>query len=180
MPLAPGNCIFPFSARNIFKCHGLKVVHVKAHVGVPVNEAANTSAQTCNAPGPRKPVFRDFLAVGFCSAKTQNIKMLRNLGEKLLGQSDFPPKSAPSSGKLRFFRSWPGISLSAKGCPRPKGPRKPVFCDFLAVGFRSAKTQNVKKLHNFREKLYGAGGFPPKSTPSSGKLLFPVFGPEFL
>ena len=25
-----------------------------------------------------------------------------------------------------FFRFWPGISLSAKGCPRPKGPRKPV------------------------------------------------------
>ena len=30
-----------------------------------------------------------------------------------------------------FFR--PGF-LSAKGCPRPKGPKNPVFCDFLPLG----------------------------------------------
>ena len=62
---------------------------------------------------------------------------------------------------------------------RPLGT-KPVFCDFPPLGVRSAKTQNVKKLRNFWEKLLRRIDFPPKSPPSSGKSRFPVFGPEFL
>ena len=49
---------------------------------------------------------------------------------------------------------------------------KPVFCDFPAVGVRSAKTQNVKKFRNFGEKLLGRADFFSKSAPSSEKLRF--------
>ena len=67
-----------------------------------------------------------------------------------------------------------------RGCPRPKGPKNPVFCDFPPLGVWSVKTYNVKKLRNFREKLLGRPVSPPKSAPSSGKSRFSVFGPEFL
>ena len=70
--------------------------------------------------------------------------------------------------------------LSAKGRPRPKGPRKPVFCDFSPLGGRSAKPQSVRKLRNFREKILGRTDVFPKSAPSSGKVCFSVFGPELL
>ena len=89
---------------------------------------------------PRNPVFCDFPPLEVQSTRTQTVKKLRNFGEKLLGQTDFFPKSAPSSGNLRkFFRFRLGISLSAKGCPRPKGPRKPVFCDFPPLGVQPTR-----------------------------------------
>ena len=62
---------------------------------------------------------------------------------------------------------------------RPLGT-KPAVCDFPPLGVRSAETQNAKKLRNFWEKLLGRTHFPPKSSPSSGKLCFSVFSPEFL
>ena len=44
-------------------------------------------------------------------AKTQNVKKLRNFGEKLLGRTDFFHKSAPSSAKLHFSVFDPGPEL---------------------------------------------------------------------
>ena len=61
-----------------------------------------------------------------------------------------------------FFCFPPGISLSAKGCPRPKCPKNPVFCDFPPVGVQLAKTYSVKKLCTFGEKLLGRADFPEK------------------
>ena len=71
-----------------------------------------------------KPVFCDFLPLGVRSAKTHSVKKMRNFLEKLLGRTDFPPKSAPSSRKLRVSVFGPEFLL--KGCPRPKGPKTPV------------------------------------------------------
>ena len=47
---------------------------------------------------------------------------------------------------LRALAIAPGISLHARGCPRPKWPKTPKFHAFPPVGVRSAKTENVKKL----------------------------------
>ena len=133
-----------------------------------------------------KPVFCDFPPLGVRSAKTQSVKQLRNFWEKLLGRTDFSPKSATSSGKLHLSVFGPKFLQVPRGCPRPKGPKipvgpkVPVFCDFPPLGVRSAKTQNVKKLPTFRKKLLGRTDFSPKSAPSSGKLCFSVFAPEFL
>ena len=124
----------------------------------------------------RKPVFCDLPPLGVWSAKTQNVKKLRNVWEKLMGRTDVFPKSVPSSGKLHFPVSGSEVP---RGCPRPKGPRKPVFRDSPAMGVRSAKT-HVKKLRNFGDKLLGRTDFSPKSAPGSGKLCFSIFGPEFL
>ena len=83
-------------------------------------------------------------------------------------------------GKLCFFRFLPGISLSAKGCPGPKWPKKLVFRDYLPLGVRLAKAENGKKWSNFGEKLLGQPYFPPKGTSSTGKICFSVFRPEFI
>ena len=80
-----------------------------------------------------------------------------------------------------FFCFWPG---RAQGCPKPKGPRKPVL-RFPAPG--GPVGQNTKcnvtkcntKFAQFQGETFGADGFPPKSAPSSGKLCFSVFGPQF-
>ena len=134
----------------------------------------------CPSPkGPRKPVLCDFPPLRVRSAKTQTVeKVAQFLGETFGADGVFPQK-CPYVREIAFFPFWPGISLSAKG-PRPTGPRKPVFCDFLPLGVRSAKTQNVKKLRNFGVKLLGRTDFFPKSAPSTRKLCFSVFGPEFL
>ena len=52
---------------------------------------------------PEGPVFCDFPPLGVRSAKTPNVKKLRNFWEKLLRRTDFPPKSAPRSQKSHFF-----------------------------------------------------------------------------
>ena len=44
----------------------------------------------------------------------------------------------------------------------PKGPENPLFCDFPPLEVQSTKTQTVKKLRNFGEKLLGRTDFPPK------------------
>ena len=82
---------------------------------------------------PRNPVFCDFPPVVVRSAKTQDVKKLRNFGEELLG-TDFFPKSAPSSRKLYFSVFGPEILAVPRGCPSPKGPKIPVFCDLSPVG----------------------------------------------
>ena len=59
-----------------------------------------------------------------------------------------------------------------RGCPRPKGPKNPAFCDFPPLGVRSVKTQNAKKLRGFREKLFGACFPPPKVPLAPGNRVF--------
>ena len=98
---------------------------------------------------------------------------------KLLGRTEFSPKSAPSSGKLCFSVFSPEFLQVPRAVVGQKGVKSPVFRDIPPVGLRSAKTQNVKMLSNFGEKLLGRPDFSPKSAPSSGKLCFSVFDPEF-
>ena len=59
-----------------------------------------------------------------------------------------------------------------RGCPRPKGPKTAVFCDFPPLGVRSVKTQNAKKLRSFREKLLGVRFFSPKVPLAPGNRVF--------
>ena len=139
----------------------------------------------CPRPkGPRNPVFRDFPSVGVHLAKTQNVKWyLRIFGEKLLGRTDFfSPKVPLAPGNCVFPFSARNFSKCPGAAPGQKGLKNQYFRGFPPVGVRSAKTQNVKKLHNFGEKLFGRTYFFSKSAPSSGKLCFSVFGPgpEFL
>ena len=57
------------------------------------------------------------------------------------------------------------------------GLKKTAFRDFQSPGVRSAKTEKVKKLRNFGDKLLGRPDCFLKSAPSTGKLHG---GPEFL
>ena len=204
MPLAPGNRVFLFSARNFSKCQAAAVGQRE----------------------PKNPLFCDFLPLGVWSVKTQNVKKLRSFREKLLGVRFFVAKvplapanrvflfSARSFSKCQgaalgqkglktqyfaIFRPWGPAGQNAKckkvaqfsgetfGCPvfSPKsapssrksrfsvfGPEFPVFCDFLPLGVRSVKTQNVKKLRSFREKLLGVRFFFPKEPLAPGNCVF--------
>ena len=64
------------------------------------------------------------------------------------------------------------ISLSAKGCPSHKGPKKLVFCDFPPVRVRSTKLQNVKTLRNVGDKCLGRTNFFSKSALAPGNCIF--------
>ena len=141
-----------------------------------VRPGISLTAKGCPRPkGPKTPVFCDFPPVGVCSAKTQNVKICALFGRNFWVGRIFPPKVPLSLGNCVFSVIGPEFLSVPRGCPRPKGPRNPVFCDFLPVGVRSAKTQTVKTLRTFWEKLLGRTGLPPKSAPSSGKLRFSVF-----
>ena len=86
--------------------------------------------------------------------------------EKFLGQTYFFPKvhpGAPGNCVILFLAQ--NFSKCQWGCPKPKGPRNPVFCNFPPVGVQSAKTQNVKKLRNFGEKFLGWTDFSPQKCP---------------
>ena len=50
----------------------------------------------------QKGLKTQYFAISRPGSGRRKRKMLRNFGEKLLGQKDFFPKSAPSSGKVRF------------------------------------------------------------------------------
>ena len=136
------------------------------------------SAKGCPTPkGARKDVFRDFPPVGVRSTEKQNVKKLRNfLGEIFWGRRILFP-NVPLGPGNRVFPIWPEISLSAKGCPRPKGPTKPVFRDFPTLGVRTTKTQNVKKLRSFWDKFLGGRIFFPNVPLGPGNRVF-RFWPE--
>ena len=51
---------------------------------------------------PRTPYFAISRPWGSGRPKRKNVKKLRTLGGKLLGRPGFPPKLAPSTGKLHF------------------------------------------------------------------------------
>ena len=99
-------------------------------------------------------------------------KKWRNFGEMLLGQLDFFPKSASSSGKLRFSVFRPEFLNVPRANPRPKWPKKMLFRNYPRLWVRSAKTENVKKLRNFGDKLLGRPDFSFKGASSTGKLFF--------
>ena len=92
-----------------------------------------------------KPVFYNFLPLGGWLAKTQNGKMLRNFWEIFGGRANFPPKSAPSSGKLCFSVFGPELLKVPRGCPRPKGPKKPVS-RFPAPGGPGSQNATCRKV----------------------------------
>ena len=73
----------------------------------------------CKSKLTKNPVFRDFSPVGVRSAKTEKLTKVRTSGKKILGHRE-----------LHFFRfrPSPGISLTAKGRPRPKWPKVSVLC----------------------------------------------------
>ena len=62
---------------------------------------------------------------------------------------------------VAFFCFPPGISLTAKRCPRPKCAENPVSRDVPPVGVRSARTGEVKKMRSFRGEPFGAADPPP-------------------
>ena len=68
--------------------------------------------------------FSDFPPLGVRSAKTKNVKTLRNFGQKPLGRPDFPPKMAPSTGKCHFrvFRMGPEFLKPKTGQTTTKSP----------------------------------------------------------
>ena len=49
---------------------------------------------------------------------------------------------------------------------------KKVFRDFQPLGFRSAKTENIQKLRNFGENLWGSRIFLPKVPLEPGNCIF--------
>ena len=148
---------FPFFARNFSRCQRLS----------EAKRAWKTRSLRFAARG------------GPVGQNTACEKVVQFRGETF-GADRSPPQKCPQLREIVFFRFRPGISLSAKGCLRPKGLKKPVFRDFPPVGVRAAKMPTVKRLRNFREKLLGRPDCPPKSGPRTGKLCFSGFGPEFL
>ena len=138
------------------------------------------SAKGCPRPKwPKPPVFRDFLPLGVRSVKTENLKTLRNFGEKLLGRPDFPPKVPLAPGNCIFIFSARAQNLSK--CPRPKQAKIPLNHRFSAVGVRPGKKFPPRKLQKTIPNSV-ATLFFAKSAPSTGKLRFSVSvpGPEFL
>ena len=120
------------------------------------------------AKWPKIPVLHDFPPLGVRSSRTENVKRLRTTILKIVVtfspafrdplQREFalfrfrpgPGISLSAKGRPRpkwpktpifcIFCFQPAISTSAKGCPGPKGPQNPVFCDFPPVRARSTKT----------------------------------------
>ena len=138
--------------------------HISAGAGPGSPWRGLLSVESRPAPGPAVQCT----AAYHCQWPGQSNTKCKKVGETFgrnFWRGQFPPPKVPLAPGNRVFLFWPGISLSAKGCPRPKGPGKPVFCDFPPLGVRSAKMQNVKKLRTFGEKLLGWMDFPPKKCP---------------
>ena len=141
VPLAQGNRVFLFSARNFSKCQGAAL----------------------GQKGLKTQYFAISRPWGSGRSKRKMQKSCALFGRNLCQVCPvFCRKSAPSSGKSRFSDFGPEFLQVPRGCPRPKGPKNTVFCDFPHLGVRSVKTQNVKKLRGFREKLLGVRFFPQK------------------
>ena len=87
VPLAPGNCVFLFLARNFSKCQGAAALGQK---------------------GPETPYFAISRPWGPDRPKRKMQKRCEISGRNFLGRPDFFPKSAPSYGKLRFSVFGPG------------------------------------------------------------------------
>ena len=80
---------------------------------------------------------------------------------------------------LVFFRFPPGISLSAKGRPRPKWPNPPPLYLAISCPSRSGrpKRKMCKSCATFGRNVC-SGWIPPPKVPLA--CVFSVFGPEFL
>ena len=68
--------------------------------------------------------------VGVQAEKMLNVKQLENFEEKLCGWRDFPPKTAPSTGQLRFSVSRLEFLQVLKVVLGQNGLEKRVFGDF--------------------------------------------------
>ena len=120
-----------------------------------------------------------FLTHGGPVGQKVRCKKVAHFRGETLGVSSFFPQKRPSQREIAFarFRPSPGIYLSAKGRPRPKWPEMPVFCDFLPVGVRSGKTEDVKKLRTTIPDSVVIF-FLNFGAPSAGKFYFSVFSPR--
>ena len=103
-------------------------------------------------------------------------KVAQFLGQNFGADVFFPP----SSGKLHFSVFRPGIFPSAKGCPRPKGPRKPVFHDFPPLGSGRPKRKKLKSCAIPGRNFWGGRISPQKVplAPGSCVFLFLACGPN--
>ena len=95
-------------------------------------------------------------------------------GRKFWGVRLFFPHVPLAPGDRDFLCSTWNPSKCQGAALGQKEPKNPVFCDFLPLGVRSVKTQSVKKLRGFREKLLGVWFFYPKVplAPGNCVLLF--------
>ena len=72
-----------------------------------------------------------------------------------------------------FFRFPPGISLSAKGCPRPKWPQTPSILRFPAPGGRVGQNRRRKKSCAILGRNFWGGRIsPPKVPLAPGNCIF--------
>ena len=99
VPLAPGNRVFLFPARNFSKCQGAAL----------------------GQKGLKTQYFGDFPPLGVRSVKTHDAKKLRSFWEKLLGVQFFFPKVPLAPGNRFFlflarnFFKCQGAALGQKG-----------------------------------------------------------------
>ena len=111
---------------------------------------------------------------------SQNIKCKKNAefrGESFLGGRIFPP-STPSTGQITFFCFPLGISLIAKGCPRPKWTKTPSTSRFPACGGPVGQKVKGKKAAECRQilrKFSGGRIFSPNVPLAPGNCVFVVF-----
>ena len=109
----------------------------------------------------------------------QNTKLEESCA--LLGADRFfPQKCPPSPGKSCFSVFGPEFLSVLRAALGQKGPENPYIAISPPWGSKLAKTQDVKKLRTFWEKLLGPTVSPQKSAPRSGKSRFSVFGPDIL
>ena len=127
--------------------------------------------------GLKNQYFAISYPLGSGRPKRKMEKSCAILGRNFWGGRIFSPKVPLAPGNCPFLFSIRNFS-ECQGAALGQKCLKNLYLRFPALG--SAKTQNVKKLHNCGEKLLGRTGFSPKCAPSSGKLRFSGFGPQFL
>ena len=151
----PGNCVFPFSARN------------RAKKGCRKPKWPKQQNQYFAISGP----WVVPLVPG--SAKMESVRKLRNFREKLLGRPYFFLKSASSSGKLRFSVSRPEFLQVPRAVPGLKNQYFGISRPWVG------QTVKLKKVAHFRGETFGAAGFPPPKVPlAPGNCIFQKLFPR--
>ena len=140
VPLASGNRVFLFSSWNFSKCQGAAV----------------------GQKGLKTQYFAISRPWGVRSVKTENVKKMRSFREKPLGDRFIFPKVPQGPGNRVFLFSALNFSKCQGAALGQKWPKNTVFCDSPPLGVRSVKTQTVKKLRSFWEKLLGVRFFSQK------------------
>ena len=140
VPLAPGNCVFLFSARNFSKCQGAALGQKE----------------------PKNPVFCDFPPLGVRSVKTQNVKKLRGFREKLLGVRVFSPKVPLAPGNRVFLFSARNFSKCQGAALGQKGLKPQYFAISHPWGSGRSKRKVQKSCAVFGRNCWVSGFFPQK------------------